>query len=694
MMNQLQTETSPYLQQHASNPVDWFPWGHEALEKARRENKPILLSIGYSACHWCHVMAHESFEDATTAQWMNKLFINIKVDREERPDLDKIYQTAHAMMTQKNGGWPLTMFLSPNSHIPFFGGTYFPKTARYGLPGFTELIQRVADFYQQQPEDIQKHGETLNASLNQALQQGDRENTALPASVFPVIREQLGQSFDPQHGGFGTAPKFPHPSNIERLLRHGLQSIAKGEKDSKALQMVRFTLKKMALGGLNDQLGGGFCRYSVDDLWMIPHFEKMLYDNGPLLALYAQCAQVMDSTLFQRIATETANWVIREMQSSAGGYYSSLDADSEGEEGRFYIWDKKEIQSLLDDQSYRIFARRFGFDRPANFEGRWYPHVYVELDALAEQFDTPVTLINQSLQRSRDQLLKTRNQRVWPGRDEKILTSWNAMMIRGMAIAGRQLNKEEYTASAGRALDFIQTTLWRDQRLLATCKDGKAHLPAYLDDYAFLIDAILELLQNRWRNQDLRLAISLADTLLAHFQDEKTGGFFFTADDHETLIQRPKAYSDDSLPNGNAVAASALIRLGHLIGEPRYLDAAEHTLQSAARWMKQSPMGHCAMLNALDQQFTPPTIVILRTQTRPDHLLNQLSPHALINTLIFTIPTDTTDLPDSLTNKSPQGKFVAYLCSGQTCSPPIDRVDLLIDTLNQSSFRKTDNGQF
>lgn len=683
MTNQLHAETSPYLQQHADNPVDWFPWGNAALEKARRENKPILLSIGYSACHWCHVMAHESFEDGATAEVMNQLFVNIKVDREERPDLDKIYQTAHALLTQRNGGWPLTMFLSPDTHIPFYGGTYFPKTARYGLPGFTDLIQRVADFHQQQPQDIQKNEAALSASLNLALQQGDHLGV-INSSIFSELIKQLSDSFDSDHGGFGKAPKFPHPTNLERLLRHGLASTEKGEADSQALHMLHFTLKKMALGGINDQLGGGFCRYSVDDLWMIPHFEKMLYDNAPLVALYAQCSLALTDSLFHRVATETANWVIREMQSEEGGFYSSLDADSEGEEGKFYVWDKHEIRSLLDNRSYSIFAHRFGLDRACNFEDLWNPHVYVELETLAKNFKATVAEVEQSINQSREKLLQIRSLRVWPGRDEKVLTSWNAMMIRGMAISGRLLNNTQYTASAEQALDFIRATLWQDNRLLATFKDGKAHLSAYLDDYAFLMDAILELLQNRWRNEDLELAISLADTLLQHFQDKQTGGFYFTADDHEPLIQRPKAYSDDSLPNGNAVAASALIRLGNLIAEPRYLDAAERTLQSAANRINQSPMGHCAMLNALDLQLTPPTIVVIRATNTADRILTQLEPHVLMNTQLFTIPPETNGLHPSLAEKTANGAFAAYLCTGQTCSPPIDNVDLLISSLNKS----------
>ncbi|HED51990.1 MAG TPA: thioredoxin domain-containing protein, partial [Gammaproteobacteria bacterium] len=365
--NHLVNETSPYLLQHANNPVDWHPWGPEALDQARRENKPILLSIGYSACHWCHVMAHESFEDAATAEVMNRLFVNIKVDREERPDLDKIYQTAHSLLTQRNGGWPLTLFLDPDSHVPFFGGTYFPPQPRHNLPAFTDLCQRVADVYREKRSELDEQNQSLLEFMRDMHRSEASTPDALNSMPLDIARQQLSSQFDASYGGFGKAPKFPHPTSLERLLRHWATT---GRSDNEALNMVLFTLDRMALGGMYDQIGGGFCRYSVDAQWMIPHFEKMLYDNGPLLSLYSEAWAATGNPLYRRIVTETATWVQREMQAPDGGYYSSLDADTEGEEGKFYVWTQKQLHALLNDDEYSVAAVRFGFNREANFEGR------------------------------------------------------------------------------------------------------------------------------------------------------------------------------------------------------------------------------------------------------------------------------------------------------------------------------------
>src|SRR5680860_973597 len=555
--NQLIDETSPYLRQHAHNPVDWYPWNARALEKARDEDKPILLSIGYSACHWCHVMAHESFEDPAVAEVMNELFVNIKVDREERPDLDKIYQASQLLLNQRGGGWPLTMFLTPVDQVPFFGGTYFPKAPMHGLPAFTDLLKRVAGFYRQRRDDIGKQNESMRKALENIFGQPPA-GKPLGEAALNIARLQLEHSFDARDGGFGGAPKFPHPTNIERLLRHWAAS--RNEADRQALHMALFSLQKMARGGIYDHLGGGFCRYSVDGQWIIPHFEKMLYDNGPLLGLCAQAAVATLDAELERAARETAGWAMREMQSPEGGYYSSLDADAEGEEGKFHVWDRTQIEALLEPRDYAIFARRFGLDGPANFDGRWHLRVCADMNDLAAAFNTDEHTISTSLAKSRLTLFDVREQRVHPGRDDKILTSWNALMIKGMATAGRHLEMPECIASAQRSLDFIRQSLWRDGRLLATFKDGKAHLTAYVDDYAFLIDAALELLQARWRSDELAFACQLADALIDHFEDRTSGGFYFTADDHEPLIQRPKVMADEATPAGNGVAAPALAR--------------------------------------------------------------------------------------------------------------------------------------
>jgi len=677
MSNLLAQETSPYLLQHADNPVAWRPWNAAALEEARRDDKPILLSIGYSACHWCHVMAHESFEDPATAAVMNDLFVNIKVDREERPDLDKIYQLAHQILTGRGGGWPLTVFLTPQDLVPYFAGTYFPKSPRYGMPSFTEVLQQVADFYRHQRTDItEQHGRLL-----QILQQISTTTTdASPFDAVPldVARNQLSTSYDSVNGGFGSAPKFPHPTHIERLLHHWATTAVAGNPDHGALDMVRTTLIKMADGGIYDQLGGGFCRYSVDEQWMIPHFEKMLYDNGPLLALAAQSWQISGDELFRRVAGETAEWVMREMQSPEGGYYATLDADSEGEEGKFYAWSREEIRSVVDEEDFALFARRYGLDSTPNFEHQWHLHVFHDLSELAQEFSISVDAVQERLDGVRRLLFDIRQERVHPGRDEKIITSWNGLMIKGMAVAGGVLDAPAYLASAERALDFIRSNLWHDGRLRAVYKDGRARFPAYLDDYVFLMDGILALLQARWRDGDLDFAVELAEAILAHFQDQHNGGFFFTADDHEELIHRPKPLTDEATPSGNGIAATVLGRLGHILGEPRYLDAAERTLRAAWSAVTNLPYAHDALLSALEDQLHPPQLIVVRGE--PAALKEwqaRLNYHYAPRRIALAIPNDATELRGTLAHCIPRGEISAYVCSGTSCSEPISALDEL-----------------
>ncbi len=677
MSNLLAQETSPYLLQHADNPVAWRPWNAAALEEARRDDKPILLSIGYSACHWCHVMAHESFEDPATAAVMNDLFVNIKVDREERPDLDKIYQLAHQILTGRGGGWPLTVFLTPQDLVPYFAGTYFPKSPRYGMPSFTEVLQQVADFYRHQRTDItEQHGRLL-----QILQQISTTTTdASPFDAVPldVARNQLSTSYDSVNGGFGSAPKFPHPTHIERLLHHWATTAVAGNPDHGALDMARTTLIKMADGGIYDQLGGGFCRYSVDEQWMIPHFEKMLYDNGPLLALAAQSWQISGDELFRRVAGETAEWVMREMQSPEGGYYATLDADSEGEEGKFYAWSREEIRSVVDEEDFALFARRYGLDSTPNFEHQWHLHVFHDLSELAQEFSISVDAVQERLDGVRRLLFDIRQERVHPGRDEKIITSWNGLMIKGMAVAGGVLDAPAYLASAERALDFIRSNLWHDGRLRAVYKDGRARFPAYLDDYVFLMDGILALLQARWRDGDLDFAVELAEAILAHFQDQHNGGFFFTADDHEELIHRPKPLTDEATPSGNGIAATVLGRLGHILGEPRYLDAAERTLRAAWSAVTNLPYAHDALLSALEDQLYPPQLIVVRGE--PAALKEwqaRLNYHYAPRRIALAIPNDATELRGTLAHCIPRGEISAYVCSGTSCSEPISALDEL-----------------
>ncbi len=669
--NRLANETSPYLQQHADNPVDWYPWGERALQTARKQDKPILLSIGYSACHWCHVMAHESFEDENTAEMMNRLFVNIKIDREERPDLDKIYQTAQALLTQRTGGWPLTMFLTPEDQVPFFGGTYFPKEARHGLPSFTDLMQRVEQFFRSHRDEIQQQNASMKAALAKIY--GTRATSGIidPTAIEHAQR-QLERSFDARYGGFGAAPKFPHPTNIELLLRRWADTRQENNSDQRALHMVKFTLTQMAQGGIYDHLGGGFCRYSVDDQWMIPHFEKMLYDNGPLLSLYSEVAVASGNALFAQTAMETAEWVMREMQSPEGGFYSTLDADSEGEEGKYYVWSPKQVEGLLDEKKYALFAHRFGLDGAANFEGKWHLHAVTDAQHLAKKFTVSEDEVGAQLKQARQILFSAREQRIRPGRDEKILTSWNGLMIKGMASAGRHFNNPAYLEAASRAIDFVAATLWKNDRLLATYKDGKAHLNAYLDDYAFLIDGILELLQANWRTQDLQFACALADTLIKHFEDSEHGGFYFTSDDHEALLERPKVFADEATPAGNGIAASALMRLGCLVGETRYLDAAARTLDSAAAAVNESPVAHASLLIAHQQHQHPPELLILRGSPPTLDKWQQRSVRGYTPwRLSFAIPAAEEDLPKALAEKVPHGDVVAYHCKGMTCSAPI-----------------------
>jgi uncharacterized protein len=681
--NHLAAETSPYLRRHAHDPVDWYPWGREAIERARKDGKPIHLSVGYNACHWCFVLHRESFEDEATARLLNEHFVNIKVDREERPDIDRIYQIAQQMLTQRGGGWPLTMFLTHDDQRPFFGGTYFPKEARHGLPAFKDVLLRVAQYYRDQRAELRKQNEALMAAFSELNPPPPSAAMQLSDAPLKTCRAQLARSFDKHNGGFGGAPKFPHPLTIERLLRDWRASTAAPETDLQALYMAGLTLRRMAEGGINDQLGGGFCRYSVDEYWMIPHFEKMLYDNGALLATYAQAALASGDELYAQVALETAQWTRQEMQSPQGGYYSSLDADSEGHEGKFYVWSREEIAAALATDEFAVFAPYFGIDQPANFEGRWHLRVCASREAVARAAGRTPEEVTKLLKTASAKLLRIRAQRVRPGRDEKILTSWNALMIRGMAIAARALGNDDLAASATRALDFIRRELWRDGRLLATCMDGRAHLNAYLDDYVCLADAVLELQQVRFRSDELAFARELLEFVLRHFSDDTAGGFYFTSDDHETLIQRPKSFSDDATPAGNGVAALVLQRMGHLLGEPRYLAAAEGTLRAAWPALLQHPQAHVSLLAALEELLLPGEVVIIRGT--PDDMgswSRELAKVCAPRRLVIAIPADATTLPPALVDKAPRAVTAAYLCRGSVCSEPLESLGALLAQLS------------
>jgi uncharacterized protein len=707
MPNRLAFEASPYLQQHAGNPVDWFAWGPEALALARNTERPILLSVGYSACHWCHVVAHECFEDDATAALMNLQFVNIKLDREERPDIDQIYQTAHQLMTRRPGGWPLTMFLTPEGK-PFFGGTYFPKRSRSNLPGFDDLLQRVAEAWRAQREQLIAQGDALVRQLADTLpapHDGDPGDTltATAAQAAARLRAAAMHAFDAVNGGFGGAPKFPQASMLDALLRHAMAS-----GDAAARDAVLLTLRRMAEGGLYDHLGGGFYRYSTDAQWTIPHFEKMLYDNGPLLRLYAQAWQLSGDPLYAQVCAGTAAWLMREMQSLDGGYFSSLDADAEGEErpqaddirrpppegvessgkatltqeGRFYVWQRDEVAKALVADEFAAFAARYGLDTGPNFEGRaWHLHAALPLAGVASRLGRTGAECEALIDGARARLFALRDARVRSGRDDKVLTAWNALAIDGMAFAARVFGEPRWAESARRALDFVVAALWRDGRLLAT--DGPAHLNAYLDDHAFLLAAMLELMQGEpLRAADLRFAHALADLLLDQFEDARDGGFYFTRHDHEALVLRPKSGHDGALASGNGIAAMQLQRLGHLIGEPRYLEAARRTLALFAGEAMRVPLGFAALVAALAEYRAPPTLVMLAgSSAATTQWRVQLARRYLPGVMVLQLPADTTGLPAMLARPSgahPQ----AWVCRGSQCLPPVGDIEALTATLS------------
>ena len=683
--NQLVNETSPYLLQHATNPVYWYPWSAEALELARWQDKPILLSIGYSACHWCHVMAHESFEDPETAELMNSLFINIKVDREERPDLDRIYQTAQYLLTQRGGGWPLTMFLTPDERIPFFGGTYFPPEPRYGMPGFRNILERVAQYYREQKDAIKQQ----NRAFMQAMDQSQQVPATLTDQADTDLLLQgingLASNFDVTHGGFGSAPKFPHMTNLELLL--GYFEFNPDDTGKTGIEMALMTLEKMARGGIHDHLGGGFCRYSVDEKWMIPHFEKMLYDNGVMLGVYAQAAHLTGAGLFRSIATGTADWLIRDMQHPEGGFYSSLDADSEGEEGRFYVWTPDEVRALLTEPEYALFSRCYGLDLPPNFEQHWH-HLYQSMPPVevAEAIGLTPEHAKALLESACHKLLEKRRQRVWPGRDEKILAGWNGLAIKGMALAALHLDNPAYLASAEKALSFIHKNLWRDGRLIASYKDGKGHLNAYLDDYAFMLDAVVTMLGVKWSDHWFEFACQLADVLLDHFEDSQRGGFYFTSHDHESLLQRRRDFMDEATPSGNGIAARALLQLGYLCGNARWIDAATRTLTAARHSLLQIPHAHPTLLLALMDLITPPRQIVIRggTDTIGEW---QKRCHEVtgLRTALYAIPADATGLPEVLNYRTSGAKTAAWVCEGRTCRAPEFDLETLISDLKKQA---------
>jgi uncharacterized protein YyaL (SSP411 family) len=673
--NRLVHETSPYLRQHAHNPVDWFPWGPEALEAARRENKPILLSIGYSACHWCHVMERESFEDPDTARLMNQNFVNIKVDREERPDVDHIYMAAVQMLTG-HGGWPLTVFLTPDGE-PFYGGTYFPPQDRHGLPAFRRVLLGVAQAYRERPGDVSKS----KAQLMEAIERSERSHAAAgPPDGDVVLRAAvaLSRAYDAEHGGIGQAPKFPNTAVLEVFLRAHART-----GDPRLLDMVQQSLRQMARGGIYDQLGGGFHRYSVDRRWLVPHFEKMLYDNAQLVPLYLAAFQLTGDELFATIAREVLDYVAREMRDPGGGFYATQDADSEGEEGKFFLWDESEVRAILGDEVAEIACRYWDVSDAGNFEHRNILHVTLEIDQLARLFRRDPGELRQLIAGARAKLFAARERRVKPGRDEKILTSWNGLMISAFARGAEVLADQRYASVAREAVAFIQQTLQRGDRLLSTFKDGVARLNGYLDDYAFFVAALIDTFEAVQDRTLLDEAVRLTDAMIAHFWDANGGGFFFTSDDHEQLIVRSKPRFDGSIPSGNSVAALALLRLYHLTGRADYLERAESTLRSFAEPMREQPFGTAAMLAALDFHAQEPHEIVIVGPGEGD-LLRRIRQTYLPNrTLVVLREGARPFLPPALQGKGQiDGKATAYVCRRMTCSPPVTRSEDLAALLN------------
>jgi len=645
MPNRLASEASLYLRQHADNPVDWYPWGEEALARARAEKRPILLSIGYSACHWCHVMAHESFEDEATAQAMNALYVNVKVDREERPDLDRIYQLAHQALSRRGGGWPLTVFLAPDDLVPFYAGTYFPPQSRHGLPGFVEVLHGVRQWFDTHPGEMAQQ----NAALAEFLADHGRGEGAVESLDEAPLQQALRAihaGFDTQHGGHRGGPKFPPVTELELLLR-----LADGDEDAAA--MAEHTLLKMAERGLQDHLLGGFFRYCVDAHWGIPHFEKMLYDNAALLGVYAEAAWDGEPE-FVAAAEGIVHWLERDMR-VAGGYASAMDADSEGEEGAFYLWTREQVSAALQGLP-RVdgFLRSYGLDRAPNFEGHaWHLQREAPLEA-AEAFA-----------QERAALLRLRDARVPPARDDKALVSWNAMTMRALSRASRWMQRPEWQALSDRLRDALRTHARRDGRLLAIAGNEKLH--GLLDDHAFLLDALLERLATRWDEDDLAWARELADTLLRDFEDSALGGFYLTPHAHEKLPQRPKPWFDEPTPSGNAVAARALLRLGFLVGEPRYLDAAERTLRAGVAAIAGAPHGACALLLALHDWLHPANVIVLRASVAEAAVWNSaLRDLHLEGAVTYVLPPETR----SLAEKSHAAGGRAYVCRGMVCSEP------------------------
>ena len=670
MPNHLAGQPSRYLQQHAGNPVDWYPWGEEALEKARREDKPIFLSIGYSACHWCHVMAHESFEDAATAKILNAHFVSIKVDREERPDLDRIYMSAVQAMTG-GGGWPMSVFLTPEG-APFYGGTYFPKEARYNMPAFSQLLLAIEEAWRDRRDELLAHGDRLISALGKPPVGEIGDVASLEPETVTRAVIALGERFDGRHGGWGGAPKFPQPMALEFLLRHHHTAA-----DPRALARVTQTLEAMARGGLYDQLGGGFHRYAVDANWLTPHFEKMLYDGAQLARVYLHGWQVTGAPLYRAIVQETLDYVVREMTAPEGGFYATQDADTEGEEGRFYTWTADEVRDALGGPATRFLAL-YGVTEVGNFEGR----TILTFSGTVEE--------REAIAGARQRLFETRAERTSPGRDETVLTSWNGLMLAAFAEAARALGREDYRRVAERNADFLLGELRSAEgRLMHVWYEGVASVPGMLEDYANLIEGMLALYQTTFAPRWVVEAGTLADEMIARFgvisqEDDAVVGFYDTADDALDLLYRPREVQDNAVPSGNAMAATALQTLARLTGEERYEVIALRSLAAMQRAMGEMPLGYAQWLVALDGALSVPLEVAIvgapddaATQTLVAVVQEGYAPHRLV-------AVGTEGVPGLLAHRDPLGgRPAAYVCRNRVCRMPVTEPERLGELLER-----------
>ena len=673
MPNRLANETSPYLLQHANNPVDWYPWGEEALERARAEDKPILLSVGYSACHWCHVMERESFENPTIAAQMNDGFVSVKVDREERPDIDSIYMTAVQAMTG-HGGWPMTVFLTPDGK-PFYGGTYFPPEDRGGMPSFPRVLEAISDAYSNSRGDVLTTTEQLLERMRQMSAVGQQGFEPLTDEVMRLAMRKAASDFDPRHGGFGLQPKFPQPMTYEYLLRHYLRT-----EDSEALHMVELTLQRMATGGIYDQIGGGFHRYSTDAFWLVPHFEKMLYDNALLVRLYLHAYQITGNPMYRRIVEETLEYVMREMTGPQGGFYSAQDADSEGVEGKFFIWLPHEIEEALGTDDAEIICRYYGITPHGNFEGRNILRVAMDAANLARDEGLDAAAFGDLLARAKARLLAVRNERIAPGLDDKILTSWNGLMLAAFSEAASVLGRKDYAEVAERNAEFLLANLLREGRLLRTYKDGEAKLNGYLEDYAFLIDGLLTLHEVNFSRSTLDAAIELGNAMVDLFWDAATNQFFDTGHDHEQLVVRPKDLTDNAIPCGSSMAVDVLLRLAVITGDGDMERRASVALRGVRQLMMTFPTAAGHWLGALDFYLSRPKEIVIvgeRGDSNTDALLAEVHRHYTPNRVLLGtsdgdgIAHDVDGLPLLVDRHQIDGLATAYVCENYVCQLPV-----------------------